>query len=117
MDPHTIETTSVILYNNIIRVLGDAKATASELEEALKPFAVIQWARRVIEHITVAKLNRLFGRLKRSSAPKETLRIVVGHFRRALVADEMEIPIQFAIWRELTHRFALTTLATPRHLD
>ena len=113
MDPHTVETTAAILVNNLINVLKDTKAPASQLEEALKPFAVIQWTREVINHVTVNKINRLFGRLKRSPVPKDTLRVVIEHFHTALAAEATVIPLKFTLWRESVQRASLTTLTGP----
>ena len=113
MDPLTVENTASILVNHVIKILSDPKSTANELNEALKPFAVIQWTKKVIDHITVAKINRLLGRLKRSCIPKETLRLVIEHFHRAQRQEEPVIPLRFTAWREVVSRTSLTTLTDP----
>ena len=113
MDQSTLESTASILVNNAITVLNEPRASAQRLDEALRPFAVIQWTRPVIEHITVAKINRRLGRLKRSPIPKATLRLVIDHFHRALSSDPAVIPDRFVEWRDLTVRAALTNLANP----
>ena len=113
MDPHTVEATAAILVSNLINVIKDTKAPASQIEEALKPFAVIQWAREVINHVAVRKINRLFGRLKRSPIPKDTLKVVIDHFHTALAAEATVIPLKFTPWREAVQRASLNTLTGP----
>ena len=95
MDPSTIENTASILVNNAIAVLNEKQPSSQRLEEALRPFAVTQRARDVLNHITVDKMNRLIGRLKRSSIPGETLRLISAHFQRALSDEPAIIPLQF----------------------
>ena len=112
-DPATVEQTASILVNNLIAILNEIKSTTSQLDEALKPFAVTQWAKRVIEFITVNKINRLFGRLKRSGVSKDILKLVIDHFHRALRAETAEIPPRFTVWRETVSRTSLTVLSDP----
>ena len=61
MEAHTTESTAAILFNNAIAVLNESKPTPSRLDDALKPCAVTQWTRGVINHISITKVNRLFG--------------------------------------------------------
>ena len=107
----TIENTASILANNLIDVLNDNTATPRRrLDESLRPFAAIQWNRSVINHIAIAKINRLFGRLKRSRTPKATLKLEIDHFHRALSDEPSIIPIQFPEWWGAITRSSLTNL-------
>ena len=113
MDPSTIENTASILVNNAINVLNTPRVSSQSLDEALRPFAVIQWTREVLNHITVAKMNRLLGRLKRSPLPKATLRLITEHFKRALSDEPAIIPLHFTEWRDTVTRSGLNNLANP----
>ena len=113
MDPTTVENTASILANHLINTLNAPKSTTAQLGEALKPFAVIQWTKRVIDYITVNKINRLFGRLKRSCVSKEILRLVIDHFHRALRAETAIIPPHFTVWRETVSRTSITVPTDP----
>ena len=108
-----MENTASILVNHIVKILNDPKSTATELNEAMRPFSVIQWTKRAAGHITVGKTNRLLGRLKRSCFPKETLRLVIDHFHRAQRQEESVIPPRLTAWREVVSRTSLTTLTDP----
>ena len=113
MGPSTVENNTSILANNAISVLNNARASPQLLGEAIRPFAATQWARPVIEHISISKINRLLGRLKRSQVPKATLRLVIDHFHRALSAEPAITPARFIEWRDITIRASLTNLANP----
>ena len=113
MEPLTVENTAAILANRVANVLNDPKSTANQLNEALKPLAVIQWTKRAIDHISVNKINRILGRLKRPCVPKETLRLVIDRFHRAVREEQAEIPIRFTDWREVVSRTSLTPLTDP----
>lgn len=113
MDSHTIETTDAILFNSVVNVLNDPGALPSQLEDSPKPFAAIQWTKPVIKYITASKLNRLFGRLKRSQISKDAPRLVIDHFHRALEAEAEEIPLRPTDRRDAVNRSSLNTLASP----
>ena len=113
MGQNTVAQTASILVNNLMNVLQDPRVSPNRLEEALRPFAVIQWTRPVIEHITVSKMNRLFGRLKQAGVPRATLRIVIEHFKRALSDEPAIVPVEFTEWRDIVSRASLTDLANP----
>ena len=61
MDPSTVGNTASIRVNNAINVLNNKKASAQCLDEAIRPFAAIRWAREVLNRITIAKMNPLSG--------------------------------------------------------
>ena len=113
MGPSTIENTASILVNNAIAVLNEKHPSSQRLDEAIRPFAAAQWTREVLNHITVAKMNRLIGRLKRSSLPKATLRLITAHFQRALIDEPAIIPLHFTEWRDIVMRTGLNHLADP----
>lgn len=82
-----IESIDVILFNNAAKLAYDVKAGPPplHLEEAAIPFEEIQRAVEITpKHISTGRLNRLFGRPRRSGAPKDTLRDVIGRPERAL---------------------------------
>ena len=112
LDIKTQVTTATILYNNLIKVLADTKASQAQLEEALTPFAIIQWNKDIIQHIGIDRLNRVFGRLKRSSIPKLTLRSVIDHFHTALADKGAVIPPEFMEWRDIIAKYSLNTITS-----
>ena len=65
----TLESTAAILLNNIIGVLNSADSKEEDFANALKPLAAIQWAKPIIEKLGIGKINRTFGRLKRTKVP------------------------------------------------
>ena len=107
----TLQSTAAVLLNNIIKVRNTASSKAEQLSDALRPFAVIQWTRPLIEKLGVAKINRMFGRLKRSPITKTELRLVIDHFRIALSDRGALMPDEFAEWRTLLTRYSLNLLA------
>ena len=113
MGPPTIENTASILVNNAIAVLNEKRSSARRLGEALRPFAAIQWAREVLNRVSIAKMYRLLGRFKRSAIPKATLRLVAEHFKRALIDEPAITPVHFTDWGDTVIRTSLTNLANP----
>ena len=55
----TLESAAAILLNNIINVLNNDDSKAEDFEFALKPCAVTQWARPIIEKLGIKKANRV----------------------------------------------------------
>ena len=111
-DIKTQVTTATILYNNLIKVLADTRACQAQLEEALIPFAIIQRNKDIIQNIGIGRLNRVFGRLKRSSIPKRTLKSVIDHFHTALADKGAVIPPEFMEWRDIIAKYPLNTLTS-----
>ena len=115
--PSDIENTASILVNNAIAVLNEKQPSPQRLGEALRPFAVTQWTRDVLNHIAADKMNRLIGCLKRSAPPspppRATLRLVTAHFQRALSDEPAIAPLQFTEWRDIVLRTGLNHLANP----
>ena len=107
MDLKTLTATAAILFNNLVKVLNDVKSSQSELEDALTPFAVIQWNKSLMDSIGIHRINRLFGRLKRSSIPKTTLRTVIAHFHTSMADKGAIIPPQFMEWRDIIAKYSL----------
>ena len=113
MDPSPIENTASTLVNNAIAVLNEKQPSTQRSDEALRPFAVTQWARGVPNRIADTKMNRLLWRLKRSTLPRATLRLITAHFHRALSDEPAITPIHFTEWRDVVRRTALNNLANP----
>ena len=111
MESSTVETAASILVNNIINVLNNKESTAQRLGEALRPFSVIQWGREVLDHVAIPRMNRLLGRLKRSPAPKATLRLVTDHLHRAINSEGTIVPMRFTEWSNAVMRTSLNNLA------
>ena len=112
MDTRTLGTAATILFNNLVNTLNNSKSSQDDLEQALKPFAIIQWNKELIQRIGVDKINRVFGRLKRSTIPKLTLRSIIDHFHEALADKGAIIPTQFMDWRDIISKYSLGSLAT-----
>ena len=110
-EPRTLESTAAILLNNIISTLNKSDSSDEDLENALKPFAIIQWTRPIIEKLGVGKINRMFGRLKRTKVPKPTLRLIIDHFTIALSDQGALMPIELAEWRTILTKYSLNILA------
>ena len=111
VDSKTLESTAVILFNNIIAVLNQRKVSSQELETALKPFAVIQRNKGMLEKIGVDKMNRLLGRLKRSPVPKPALRIAIDHLHEAVADKGVTSPHRLTDWITLITKYSLNTIA------
>ena len=84
VEQKTLESTASILMNNLIRALNDRHSSPEDLSNALKPFSVIQWSKSLIVKLDVDKINRIFGRLKRSGVDKALLRLIIDHFHDTL---------------------------------
>ena len=110
-EPHTQESTASILVNNVINVLNKAKVSSNELETAIKPFAVIQWTKPIITKIGIQKTNRILGRLKRSSDPKDALELVIDHLHTALTDNGNEVPNRFSERISILAKYSLNRLA------
>ena len=111
MGSSTVETTASILVNNVTNVLNNKEPAAQRSDAALRPFAVTQWAREVLDRVAVDKMNRLMGRLKRSPVPKATLRLVTDHLHRAVNSEGAIVPMRFAEWGNAVMRTSLINLA------
>ena len=110
-EKRTLQSTAAVLLNNIINVLNNSQCTTGKLSDALRPFSVIQWTRPPIEKLGIDKINRMFGRLKRSKIPKTELRTVIDHFKIALSDKGALMPEEFTEWRTLLTRYSLNLLA------
>lgn len=110
-DRNTLESTAVILFNNIIAVLNQKKVSSQVLETALKPFAVTQWNKSILDKIGIAKMNRLLGRLKRSPVPKPALRLVIDHLHEAIEDRGVTLPHRLTDWLTVITKYSLNTLA------
>ena len=106
-----VESTAAILLNNLINTLNAADSTAEDFEHALHPFAAIQWAKPLIEKLGISKINRVFGRLKRTTIAKAPLRLVIDHFKTALSDAGEAMPDGLAEWRTILTRYSLNLLA------
>ena len=109
--PITLSSTAAILFNNIITVLNSKKISSNELETALKPFAVLQWNKEIIDKIGIAKINRTLGRLKRSPVNKTSLRLVIDHFHAAVEDKGIDLPLRLTEWIAIITKYSLNTLA------
>ena len=111
LETKTQESTAAILLNNIIAILNNSRSSQEELEYALKPFTVIQWARQIIEKLGINRVNRVFGRLKRANVPKATLRLIIDHFKTALSDQGGSMPAPLVEWRTLLTKYSLNQIA------
>ena len=110
-ETRTLESTASILLNSVINVLNSSDSKTTDFEDALKPFAVIQWARPIIEKLGIDKINRVFGLLERSQTPKPAPRLIIDHFKTALSDLGGQMPDHLAGWRTILTRYSLNLLA------
>ena len=103
--------TDSIMANYLSSVLKEPQVPDKRLAETLRLSSVNQWDRSTIGSISVAKLNRLFGRLRRTTITKTLLRTATGRFRRKLSGDTFTVPLQYTDWRIIIGRNSLLTLA------
>ena len=107
----TLDSAASILLNNIANILNNDKSNSYDFDLALKPFAVTQRTRPIIEKLGIDKTNRAPGRLKRPPAPKPALRLVVDHFKTSLSDPGAKMPDNLADWRTILTRYSLNLLA------
>ena len=107
----TLESTAAILMNNIIATLNNKDSDSEDFENALKPFTVIQWTRPIIEKLGIERINRVFGRLKRTKVHKVTLRLIIDHFKTALSDQGAQMPVEMVEWRTILTKYSLNLLA------
>ena len=107
----TIESTAAILLNNVVSTLNKSDSSVGDLENDLKPFTIIQRARPMIEKLGISRINRVFGRLKKTKVSNVTLRLIIDHFKTALENQSMEMPLELAEWRTILTRYSLNSLA------
>ena len=110
MDMKTLVSTASILLNNLVTVLNKPPTEKADFEQAVAPFAVIHWAKPIIQKIGIAKINRVFGRLKRTDINKTTLRLIIDHFANALADNGLEIPQRLSEWRDIIAKYSLNSL-------
>lgn len=100
-EQRTLEAAAAILLNNIITTLNNPKASPGDFANALKPFAVIQRTRPIVEKLGIEKINRVFGRLKRTQIPKVTPRLIIDRFSIALSDQGGLMPPELTEWRTI----------------
>ena len=110
-EQRTLESTAAILLNNIIATINNNDSTKEDFIYALKPFAIIQWTRPIIEKLGIEKINRVFGRLKRAPVPKDTLRLMIDHFKNALSDQGSDMPVEYTEWETILTKYSLNLQA------